>query len=183
MGAGYFEVADTVESARDSGKWKAADRVVTDAAVNVSTNAFQIASTAAAWVATSYTVGGGLGKTLWVVGAGTSGAAYVGFAKNSVDSHTVDLRPPASTTVSGAMMNIGIKTIDGTHPSSSGHYLMSQAVDPNQLWPASGEFQSHGGHGRRATTVTGGNRRPRWTLSRFPRLRAKLGSTAPRPCQ
>jgi lysophospholipase L1-like esterase len=130
---GYFEVADTVESARDSGKWKACDRVVTDAAVNVGTNAFLLSSTAAAWTATGFKAGGDLGKSLWVAGAGTAGAGFVGFVKKSVNATDIGLAAAAITTVSGATMNIGTKTIDGTHPSPQGHYLMAAAIDPTKL--------------------------------------------------
>jgi hypothetical protein len=110
---GYIEVADAVESARDSGKWKTPNRIVTDGAI-----------TSASANLTSATAGftsADVGSTVIVAGAGTASADLVATITTIGSSTAVALTLAAGTTVSGATTIIGAKTQDGVHPSSNGH--------------------------------------------------------------
>lgn len=119
--AGFSEVAWLVETAHDSGIWQGPDRTVTDAAMTSGQNT--ITSATAAFTSAD------VGKTIWISGAGTSGAAYKGQinAVNSATQITLQYGQNAATTVSGATLNIGIKTDDGTHPNTGPHITIANA--------------------------------------------------------
>lgn len=125
--AGYFELADTVESARDSGLWKAARRVVTTGAIT--SGAATLTGTGAAFVNSLIDSGGDLAATVSVMGAGAAGGLLVAQISSFGSATSVGLNANAGTTVSGAQLAIGISTVDGTHPSSDAHLLMKAAIN------------------------------------------------------
>lgn len=117
---GYFETADTVESARNSGKWAAAARSFTDGAITGGTNT--LTSATAAFTSAD------VGKLINVTGAG-GGGAMLSVSINSVtNSTTAVLSNTASVTVSGAACAIDPYTADGVHPTAKGHAAMAVAV-------------------------------------------------------
>jgi len=118
---GYIEFADAVESARDSGLYAVATnaRVVTDAAIS--------ASSATLTSAMAAFTNADVGVSVYVAGAGTSGAALSTWILSVTNSTTAVLFSNASTTVSGASLKIGGLTLDGLHPNSAGN-LKASAV-------------------------------------------------------
>lgn len=124
---GYFEIANTVESAQDSGTWKAAGRSVTDAGMSSSTNPTFLAS------ATANFTSADINTQVLVAGAGGAGSTLIGVI-NSINSPTVAvLSQPASTTISAARATIGPYTVDGTHPSGVGHAAEAAAGNQSDL--------------------------------------------------
>lgn len=119
---GYIELADTVESARDSGFWKVgALRTVTDAAI--SNGGVTLTSATAAFVA------GDVGQSVAITGAGAAGVVFNAVIVSVTNGTTAVLASSASTTVSAATCKIGgIYTVDGTHPLAVGHAAMATAV-------------------------------------------------------
>lgn len=118
---GCIEVADQVESARDSGKWRAPTVLVADAAI-----------TASSGTLTSATAGfnaGMVGSSVRVAGAGAAGAALNTVIVAYTNATTVSLNNAAGTTVSGASLAIDPPTADGTHPTSSLHKRAAAGVD------------------------------------------------------
>jgi lysophospholipase L1-like esterase len=119
--SGYFETADTVETARNSGIWKPALRRVTDAAIT--SGATTLTSATANFTAAD------IGRTVNIAGAGASGAILT-VAINAVASATsATVSAAAGTTVSGAVADIGTYTDDGIHPVATGHIAMAGALD------------------------------------------------------
>jgi hypothetical protein len=120
---GVLEVTDLVETARDSGIWKAAlnARTVTDgAATSASTT---ITSATAAFTT------GDVGRQIVLVGAGSAGAVYAGTitVRNSATSVGVDTT--IGTTVSAASLTVADSySLDGLHPSGYGHTQMAAGV-------------------------------------------------------
>ena len=129
---GFFDTAATVETSLNSGFWLPCNRVVHDAAMT--NGSPTLTSATANFVNTKQESGGDLGLSFVIFGAG-AGGINMGTAANALaisavasgTSCTVDGN--AATTVSAAQLNIGVMTYDGTHPSSHGHHLMSQAID------------------------------------------------------
>lgn len=120
---GYFETADTVESARDSGLWAITGvRTVADGAINSSSTTFTSA-TANFTQADKY-------RQIAIAGAGAAGAELVTSIAGVTNATTVTLSGAgASTTVSGTATGIGMLCIDGTHNSSDGHNLMAAPLN------------------------------------------------------
>jgi hypothetical protein len=123
--AGYFEIADTVESARNSGLWKAADKVFSDGAITAGTSTLTSATAAF--------TNADLNKPIAVQGAGTSGVWLYALvtAVNSATSISVSLN--AATTVAGAKVSIGAMTADGIHPGQLGATLMAAGIDTARI--------------------------------------------------
>lgn len=117
---GYIEVAYTVESAPDSGKWKAANRAVTDAAI---TNGSGTLTSA-----TANFTSADLGRDVNVAGAGASGAVLTGVITTINSSTSVTITTQAATTVSAAQCAIAPYTTDGLHPSVVAHTAIAAAV-------------------------------------------------------
>jgi hypothetical protein len=125
---GYIEVADAVESARNSGKWAipAATRSVNDAAAT--------AGSQTVTSATANFTGADVGKCVNIAGAGSSGADFAQVILSVTNSTTVLLANSNAgslpvTTVSGAQLVIGAMTNDGIHPSASvGYSTIATAV-------------------------------------------------------
>jgi hypothetical protein len=114
---GILEVTDIVESSRDSGKW-AVDRVRTFTDGAMSTGATpKVLSSAAQAVFTQADVG----KGCFVAGAGTAGATLAAVL-GSVQSATAATHALSCiTTVTGATVQLGSASYDGTHPNGDRH--------------------------------------------------------------
>lgn len=126
---GYFDVADAVMTARNSGLWKPdpTTRVVTDAAM---TSGSDVLSSATA----AFTTDDVLVRRARVVGAGAAGAALVSLIRARTGPTTVNVQVAASTTVSGATATIYIpSTTDGVHPGPYGSAQAATAIDPAVL--------------------------------------------------
>lgn len=127
----HFETADAAETARNSGKWKAVGRNVTDAATSGST----VTSATA-----NFTVDD-IGKSVRIAGAGAAGALLQFVTIFSVQSSTqATLSSAAPTAVTGATMNIrsGFYTTDGVHPVQPAHALMASAIQTDLIVSAFG---------------------------------------------
>lgn len=119
---GCIEVADLIESARDSGKWKPAGRVVADAAITSGT----VTLTSATAAFTSADVG----QSVRVAGAGAAGATLSTTIASVTNATTAVLTgAPAGTTVSAASLAIGVYTADGTHPTTTGHGVIGAGIN------------------------------------------------------
>lgn len=117
---GYLEVADVLESARDSGKWKAANRTVADAAISASGTTLTSA--------TANFTSADIGRDVSIAGAGASGALLAGVITTINSSTSVTITASASTTVSGARCAIAPYTADGLHPSGVAHAALAAAI-------------------------------------------------------
>lgn len=123
---GYIEAADSVESARDSGKWKTPERTVADAAIT--SGSATLTSATAAFTSAD------VGKSVRVAGAGAAGAALSTTIASVTNATTVVLTgAPAGTTVSGASLAIGVYTADGTHPTSTAHAALAAGANLTNL--------------------------------------------------
>lgn len=112
---GYFEVADYVESAHNSGLWKPAQNLRTVADGVTTAGGSTLTSATAAFTTADE------GRILTIAGAGTSGAVWQGriAKRNSATSVTLDASTP--TAVSAASVTLGdFMTQDGLHPSPWG---------------------------------------------------------------
>lgn len=121
--AGYFEIADVVESARNSGKWAITGvRSVSDGAINASSSTFTSA-TANFTAADKY-------RQIYIAGAGAGGIGLDTWIAAVTNAATITIGgSAASTTVSSAATSIGMFSVDGVHPSSDGHNLMAGALN------------------------------------------------------
>lgn len=117
---GYIDVAAAIESALNSGKWKAANRTVSDAAISNGSGTLTSA--------TANFTSADLGRDVNVAGAGAAGAVLTGviMAVNSATSVTITTQ--AATTVSAAQCVIAPYTTDGLHPSSVAHAAIAAAI-------------------------------------------------------
>lgn len=118
---GYVEVADSVESSRNSGKWKAAaGRVLTD--VNATSGSTGFTSATGAFTS------GDLGATVVIAGAGTAGADLLCTISAINSSTAVTIIPSIGTTVSGATAVFDPYTADGTHPCNKAHVAIAADI-------------------------------------------------------
>lgn len=125
---GYWDVADAVESSRNSGKWKAPvnTRTVTDGAM---TSGSQTITSATA----NFTAAD-VGRTFILPGAWSAGGTLRGLISSVTNSTTATANAAAQGTVSGGPLTIAdILTQDGTHPTIDGHIVASSAVDTTML--------------------------------------------------
>jgi hypothetical protein len=125
--AGYMELADVVESSRDSGYWRVDKvRTVTDGSfsdVSIFTNKYTLNS------ATANFTSADVGLYVSVSGAGASGGLLsTGFISKAVSTTQAIENVAAQTTVSGATVNIGMVTSDGVHPGPGMHALIAPNV-------------------------------------------------------
>lgn len=122
----WWEAADSVESARNSGVWRAPDRTITDG--EMTSGSRVLTSATAAFTAAD------LYKPVVVAGAGAAGAALAAFIGAILTSSTVNLSSAsnvavnADTSVTGATAGIGVPSTDGVHPSAPMHMLLADAV-------------------------------------------------------
>lgn len=123
--AGYFEIADTVESARDSGKWAVHPRArqVTDFATT--TGVATITSATAAFTAAD------VGLGLAISGAISTVVNYCQILSvTNATTAVVNNAALITGTVTGATGEIGAYwgTPEGTHPQNANHQLMAAAI-------------------------------------------------------
>lgn len=120
---GYLEVADVVESSRDSGLWKVTGvRVVTDASW---------ASGHTFGSATASFVSGDIGKDFVMSGIGAAGVdrfQVIDSITNATTMVEVAGYAVPSVVASGQTMAIGIWTRDGIHGSTIAHTAIAAAV-------------------------------------------------------
>jgi hypothetical protein len=122
---GILEVADVVESARNSGKWNITNvRTVSDAAMSTGATPKVLTS------ATANFTNADLGKSVYVAGAGTAGATINGIITAVTNSTTITVTPSCITTVTGAALQIGSATVDGVHPDGYWHRQIGAAIAP-----------------------------------------------------
>jgi lysophospholipase L1-like esterase len=124
---GFFEAANLVETAQDSGLWITTGRNVSDAAM--------VSGTKTITSATANFTTADNGFNLTIAGAAAGGAALNAGAMTFVNATTVTVLIAASTTVVGAVANIRtfVMSVDGTHPSPLGHQTLEPAIQTNQL--------------------------------------------------
>lgn len=122
-----WDATALAESALNSGKWKAADRVVTDAAITSGTTS--LSSTSAAFTLAD------VGKSVAVAGAAAAGGVLQSVIRG-VSGGVATLNSAASTTVAGATATIGSMTFDGAHPNQYGALVISAVVNTADLLPA-----------------------------------------------
>jgi hypothetical protein len=118
--AGYLELADIVESSRNSGLWMASGRVVTDAVTTASS--LNVTSATAAFTSADQ------GKDITIAGAGSAGADHNTQISSVTNSTTVVVTLAPVTTVSAATAVIAPITKDGLHPWTYGNAFIAAAI-------------------------------------------------------
>lgn len=117
---GYREVADALESARNSGKFKAAERTVTDAVVNATTT---VTSATAAFTSAD------VGKVVIIEGAGSGASTLIGRIAAVVNATTITLASTAGASGTGKRIVIAPYVIDGVHWGAAGHAAAAAVMD------------------------------------------------------
>ncbi|RYX78621.1 hypothetical protein EON76_02755 [bacterium] len=130
---GYVEVADALESARNSGVIKVpsyvrkiSDAIITFGALNILTSA------TASFTSTD------IGLYVHIIGAGSSGGTHYGYITAVNSATSVTLHIPAVTAVNGVAAGIGSRAYvpDGIHPTGDfgvnkgGQQTIADAVQP-----------------------------------------------------
>jgi hypothetical protein len=120
--AGYFEIADAAESARDSGKWKAPETAALSGTSSAGT-AFTLTDGTKSWTTNQW-------------------AGYVlrNITKGTISSISSNTATVLTTNNSGAAHAVGdsyqiaqIWTYDGIHPTAYGHDTLADAVNPTRF--------------------------------------------------
>jgi hypothetical protein len=126
---GYLEIADQVESARDSGLWKAAVNQRTVSNGVTTANGSIVTSATAAFTSAD------LGRAIVIPGAGTSGGLYQGIITVINSGTSVSVTGQTATAIaSGATVTIADTfTRDGLHPDSWGYIQAATAIVPASL--------------------------------------------------
>lgn len=117
---GYLDIADVLESARNSGKFKTPNRIVTDGAATAATAVFSSA--------TANFTSADVGRSLTIPGAGTAGADLTSAIHDVISSTSVTICDAIVTTVTGKTVGIGVWTADGIHPRCTGHMAIAAAI-------------------------------------------------------
>lgn len=126
--AGWVEIANLVESGFNSGKWKAANRAVTDAAMSL--NSTTVTSATANF--TSADIGrGALVESARIIGSPEYDLLTTIVSINS--STSAELAHPAAVAVSGKHLTIGNWTSDGLHSTSQANKYMATDIKPKLL--------------------------------------------------
>ena len=123
-----WEVADVVESARNSGIFKGAtvNRTLNDVVTTGSSNTITSA--------TGNFTSADIGRTLYVTGAGTSGAEFVSTIHRVNSATSIATFDTTPTGVSAAAATIADSyTRDGTHPTGFAHTLIAASLDISLL--------------------------------------------------
>jgi lysophospholipase L1-like esterase len=119
----YIEATDSVETARDSGIWKAPvnSRSVADAVTTAA--GYSVTSATAAFTQAD------VGRKIRIVGAGTAGVDYFGTI-SSVSGSAISLTSPTPTAVNPATIYLAdSNTADGIHPGTALHIVIGAAVN------------------------------------------------------
>lgn len=109
---GYIEIADVLETARDSGRWKAAKGVGTGDVTNASASITNVVVSA-----------GTLAQYENIIGTGVPSGRYI-LARGA---STITLNANATATNTGVTL-VSAYTDDGLHPNHVGHIEMTAAV-------------------------------------------------------
>lgn len=119
----FIEVADSVETARNSGVWRPAARIVTDC--SIVSGARTLISVTAAFTQSD------LGTAILIGGAGAAGAALTARIDTVTDSQhaTWSTANTSGATASGQSLGIGIYTTDGTHPTTTGDTAIASGIN------------------------------------------------------
>lgn len=125
--SGYFEVANAVESAQDSGLWAIAERSVTDGAMSSVTNPNFFNSATADFTSAD------IRKQVLVAGASGASATLIGQILSINSTTQAVLDTGCFTTVTAAQATINPFTVDGTHPSGAGHAAIAAACNQSLL--------------------------------------------------
>ena len=120
--SGYIEVADVVTPGRNVCQWApaASARALPGAGITATSAVLTVAG-ANFTAADQYT-------TVYIPGAGSSGAGLAAVINTITSSTTVTLDRVAVTTVAGAAAKCGGLTLDGVHPLTPCHILMAAPV-------------------------------------------------------
>lgn len=122
---GILEVAYVIESSQNSGKFNITNlRTVADAAMSTGATPKVLTS------ATANFTSADLGKSVFVTGAGSAGAVLASTITAVTNSTTVTVAISCTTTVTGAALQIGASTYDGTHPDGYWHRQIAAAIQP-----------------------------------------------------
>jgi hypothetical protein len=125
---GYWEIADRVETARNSGIWKAwtNTRSVSDA--NIAAGGNGLTSATAAFTSAD------LGRSVFIAGAGAAGGDYYSMIQGVGSATSANPNANATTAVTGGQAVIGDGyTLDGTHPTPYAHTQAVAGVDLSML--------------------------------------------------
>lgn len=130
--AAVFELADSVETARNSGLWKVDAAVRTLTGCSISSGSNVLTCTGGTFTSAD------AGRWVSVAGAGASGANLVSLVTSYTSATQLVLGLNAGTTVSSASTLVdgdvptsttaARYTIDGTHPSPRGHAVMGASA-------------------------------------------------------
>lgn len=122
-----IELADVVETARNSGIWKVGNpAAVTDGAMTSGSNVL----TSASGPFTAAMAAAGAGYYVNVPGAGAGGASLTSLITGYTSPTQVTIANNASATVAGTAVKIGQSpALDGLHPTAWMAALMAAAVD------------------------------------------------------
>lgn len=122
---GWIEMADLVESSRNSGLWKPCQRVVH---INVTSGQNVLTLTDATFNTANLEVGGDNGACATILGFATAGVWQNALGLGVLTTTTASVSALAGQTLSGAQMNMNPATADGTHPTSSSYIAMANAL-------------------------------------------------------
>lgn len=122
---GWLEMADLVESSRNSGLWEPCQRVVH---INVTSGSNVITLTDATFNTANIEAGGDNGACAAILGWTTPGVWRLAAGLNVLTTTTAALAISAGQTLSGAAMNMNPATADGTHPTSSSCIAMANPL-------------------------------------------------------
>jgi lysophospholipase L1-like esterase len=122
---GWIEMADLVESSRDSGLWKPCQRV---AHVNTTSGSNVITLTDATFNTANIEAGGDNGACVAIQGWTTLGVWPSAFGILVTSTTAAATAVLAGQTLAGAPVNINPTTADGTHPTSSAYIAMAAAL-------------------------------------------------------
>lgn len=118
---GMIELADLVESRRDSGKWKDAEK--TSATFSITTGTAVLTDSASGFVPSD------VGKYVSVVGAGAAGAVLTTYIIAYTNAGSVTLAANAGTTVGPTATGfVGLYTTDGIHPTPTAWEKIGQSA-------------------------------------------------------
>lgn len=121
---GVLDVTAVIESSFESGKFNVLNvRTVADAAITTGTKALTSATAL-------FLTNNDLGKSLFIAGAHSGGTVYTSTITGVTSNTAATVYASAGTTVSGAAMQIGASTYDGTHPDGFWHRAIGAAFAP-----------------------------------------------------
>jgi hypothetical protein len=119
--SGYVEIADMLESSRDSGLWKASTRTATDLAISSGTTT--VTSTSQMQFTSA-----DVGNAILITGAGVAGALLTTYITSVTNATTAVLYQPAGTTVGPSGVGCIPYTVDGIHSTKPGNVQIENST-------------------------------------------------------